>query len=190
MIPVVVASVDVARGSALAAAGLRVQALPERYAPPGALTSIQEASGRVALSDLAAGEVVTTTRLARVRAGPVASLVPEGLRAFAVPTSLPPGAVAAGDHVDVLATYGGGPVGQPHTETVVEGVEILFVLGDEAGSGSSGGIDLDVSAAGGGSSLTLILLVSPDQEERLAFARAFSNMEVAIAPVPAFPGSA
>ena len=32
---------------------------------------------------------MTQTRLARVRAGPVASLVPEGLRAFAVPSTLP-----------------------------------------------------------------------------------------------------
>ena len=49
----------------------------------------------------------------------MASLVPRGLRAFAVPTSLPRGAAVPGDRVDILATYASG---QPHSEMVVEGV--------------------------------------------------------------------
>jgi hypothetical protein len=68
---------------------------------------------------------------------------------------------------------------------VVEGVEILFVLGP-GGSGQHGGQDsglgLDAAAAGVEEATTLILLVSPDQEERLAFARAFASLEVAIEP--------
>jgi len=39
-----------------------------------------------------------------------------------------------------------------------------------------------VSGAGAGSAVTLIVLVAPYQEEKLAFARAFANLEVAIAP--------
>jgi Flp pilus assembly protein CpaB len=176
-VAVVVAAQQVERGSTLAPIQLRLDEMPEAYAPPGLIGEISKAAGRVALSDLAPGEVVTETRLARVRAGPVASLVPEGLRAFAVPTSLPPGALVPGDRVDVLATFASG---QPHTETVVTGVEVLFVLGDAAGGTS--GLGLDASAAGIGEGTTLILLVSPGQEEDLAFARAFADLQVAIAP--------
>jgi pilus assembly protein CpaB len=176
-VSVVIAAVPVERATALLSSHLALTRMPARYAPPGALRDIRQAAGRVALADLAPGEVVTQTRLARVRAGPVASLVPRGLRAFAVPSSLPPGAVVPGDLVDVLATYAGG---QPHSERVVEGVEVLFSLGP-SGSDGPGGLGLDLGAAGAQAPTTLILLVSPDQEERLAFARAFANLEVAIA---------
>jgi len=180
-VQVVVAAQSIGRGHTLTPADLKTARFPQAYAPPGSISRIVEAAGRVALSDLSIGEAVTQTRLARVRAGPVSSLTPEGLRAFAVPTSLPPGSVAAGDHVDILATYSGG---QPHTETVVDGVEVLLVLGvSGSGAGSSQkGLGLDTSAAGIGGSSTLLVLVAPEQEERLAYARAFADLEVTIAP--------
>ncbi|HEX2267146.1 MAG TPA: Flp pilus assembly protein CpaB [Actinomycetota bacterium] len=185
-IPVVVAARDIARGTPITPGHLSVVQIPEPYVPPRPLSKVSQAAGRVALGDLLKGEVVTDHRLARVRAGPVASLVPEGLRAFAVPTSLPAGTVRPGDHVDVLATFASG---QPHTEVVASAVEVLFVLR----SGDFGGTDgeqagFDAAAAGGSPSTTLILLVAPEQEEQLAFARAFANLEVAIAP--AHDGSA
>ena len=182
---VVVASVRIERGAALAPGELRLAHMPLPYAPPGALDDISKAAGRVALADLSPGEVVTETRLARVRAGPVASLVPRGLRAFAVPTSLPANLVEPGDRVDILATFN---TGQVHTEVVVSGVEILLVLSSgttrQSASGASdrGGLGLDAEAAGLSGSTTLVLLLSPDQQERLAFARAFANLEVTMAP--------
>lgn len=187
-VSVVVAAGRIERGSAMAPRDLRLTRMPVAYAPPGAFNDVSRAAGRIALADLSPGEVVTETRLARVRAGPVASLVPQGLRAFAVPVSFPAGLVAPGDRVDVLATFN---TGQAHTETVVREVEILLVLSSHgaggAGSGGSGrgaGLGLDASAAGLSSSTTLVLLVSPDQQERLAFARAFANLEVTMAPAP------
>jgi Flp pilus assembly protein CpaB len=178
---VVVATRPVARGAVVSQADLRLERVPLAYAQPGAFSTISQAAGRVALADVASGETLTQTRLARVRAGPVASLLPEGLRAFAVPTALPPGTVRAGDRVDILATYSGS---QPHTETVVEGVEVLLVLGPGgiAGSAKQGGISLDAAAAGGPQSQTLVVLVAPEQEHQLAYARAFADLEVAIAP--------
>jgi len=183
---VVEASTRIERGTALASSDLRRARMPVAYAPPGALIDVSRAAGRVALAGLSPGEVVTETRLARVRAGPVASLVPRGLRAFAVPTSLPPGLVAPGDRVDVLATFNAG---QAHTEIVVSGVEVLFVLGS-SGAGHVGssashgasGFESEASEGGLNGSTTLVLLVSPDQQERLAFARAFANLEVTMAP--------
>ena len=67
-------------------------------------------------------------------------------------------------------------------------VEVLFVLGSNGTSTGMGadpngaGSALDAASAGVGGSGTLILLVSPDQEERLAFARAFADLSVAVEP--------
>jgi pilus assembly protein CpaB len=176
-IPVVVAASSIARGAALRADQLRVTRVPRAYAQPGALDHVSQAAGRIALAALAPGEVVTETRLARVRAGPVSSLTPEGLRAFAVPTSLPSDAVTPGDHVDVLATYGGG---QPHTETAGSNLEVLLVLAPP--SAGSAGLPGAGAAPGAPSQTTLMLLVSPDQEERLAYAAAFASLSIAVAP--------
>jgi len=181
-VPVVVASSPIARGAAVRADQLQVVGIPEEFAPPGALHRVSQASGRVALAGLVQGEAVTETRLARVRAGPVASLTPEGLRAFAVPSSLPKGAVIAGDHVDVLATYGSG---QPHTETVAADLEVLLVLGPP--SAATGGLSgLGGATSGPAAQTTLVLVVSPDQEETLAYATAFATLSIAVTP----PGSA
>jgi pilus assembly protein CpaB len=176
-VAIVVAASSIARGAAIRADQLRVTRVPHAYAQPGAIDHVSQAAGRIALAALAPGEVVTETRLARVRAGPVASLTPEGLRAFAVPTSLPRDAVAPGDHIDVLATYGGG---QPHTETAGADVEVLLVLAPTAGG--SGGLSVPGAGAAATSQSTLILLVSPDQEERLAYAAAFASLSIAVAP--------
>lgn len=171
-VAVVVASRDLPRGRELSADMLRVKSMPSAFAPPGVIGRVEQAVGRALVSDLAAGEPLTTTRLGPTGAGPVASLVPPGLLAFVLATSLPPEAIRAGDRVDVLATYAGG---QPYTETVVEGVEVLLVVA----RGDGGTVLPDV---GGGGGPALVLLVDPYQAERLAFARAFANLEVAIGP--------
>jgi pilus assembly protein CpaB len=167
--PVVVAAVDLPRGTTLTPESLESRDVPADLVPPGAVTSPSSVLGLPLASDVLAGEVITSSRLSA--GGPVASLVPEGLRAVPVTVDLPPGTVAAGDLVDVLATYA---TGQAYTETVVEGAEILT-----AGRGGGG------NGFGGGT--TLILLVAPDAAERLAFARAFADISVAVAPASGPP---
>ncbi len=180
-VPVVVAAQEIPRGVPVRSGQLRLTPFPEAFVPPGGFSKIADVAGRVALAGLSPGEPVTESRLARVRAGPVASLIPQGLRAFAVPTTLPSGSLAVGDRVDVLATYG---TGRPHTEMVVEGVEILVVLGRDHSGGVAllGDAGIDASGSGASASTTLVLLVSPDQQERLAYARSFANLEVTIEP--------
>jgi len=174
-VPVVVAAVDLARGSALAEGDLRVERVPSSYAPPGAVGSVEGAVGKTLVADLAEGEALTRTRIGAA-GGPVASLVPSGLRAFVVPAGVPAGVVRAGDRVDVLATFGGP---HPYTDTVGSGLEVLTVVEEEAGA-------FEASGSGGPS---LVLLVSPDTAEHLAYATAFAQLSIAIAPVdlPAVP---
>ena len=167
-VPVVVAAGDLSRGATLAADAVQVRQVPSEFAPPGAIADPADVQGRVLVSALAAGEPVTFTRLAAPRTGPVAALVPPGLRAFVVATDVPPQAVRAGDRVDVLATFGGG---RPHTETVATALEVLSVLG----SGQT-----DALSGASSESPRLVLLVSPDVAERLAYAGAFGELSVTI----------
>ncbi len=72
----------------------------------------------------------------------------------------------------MLATFGGP---HPHTETTASGLEVLRVL-DEGDT--SGGI----AASGDTGGPVLILLVSPETAERLAYATAFGEIAVTVAP--------
>jgi pilus assembly protein CpaB len=179
-VTVVVAASAIPRGTVLSEGMLEVASYPARFAPPGALEALARAIGRTVLTDLAAGEPVTRTRLSPGRAGPIAALVPPGLRAFVLATALPTGAVRPGDRVDVMATFAGG---QPHTETVASGVEILAVAGSDA---SAEGGSLQEQAVGESGSAapeaerSLVLLVDPDQAEQLAYARAFADLSVSV----------
>lgn len=165
-VPVLVAAEPLHRGAELAPDDVRVELVPARYAPPGASRSVEEAVGRTLLTDLAPGEALTATRLAD-GGGPVAAQVPGGLRAFVVPSGMPPGVLRPGDRVDVLATFGGQ---RPYTDTVASGLEVLSVLEPEQG--------LAGPAPEGPS---LVLLVSPATAERLAHATAFGHLTVTIA---------
>jgi pilus assembly protein CpaB len=168
---VVVAASALTRGTVLEPPALRIREIPKAFAPPGALTAIDQATGHTLGSDLAEGEPITRTRLGAADAGPVASLVPSGLRAVPVRADVPAGSVRPGDRVDVLATFGGQ---RPHTETVAQGLEVLLVL--------RGGSDVALQSAHAGAGAALVLLVSSDEAERLAFAQTFAELTIAIAP--------
>lgn len=160
---------SLARGTVLTEDAVTIIEVPSAFVPPGAVHTLEQAVGRTLVSDLAQGEIVTQTRVG-VEGGPVASQIPSGLRAFTVASGMPPGTVRPGDRVDVLATFGGQ---HPHTETVSSGLEILLVL-DEDPSGSG------FAPQDGGPAL--VLLVSPDAAERLAYAKAFADLTVVVAP--------
>ena len=161
---------DVARGDVLTEEMLELVTLPSRFAPPGAMRDVARAAGRIAIADIAAGEVVTTLRLAGTDSGPTASLVPPGMRAVQVPVADAVG-VKPGDLVDVIATFGGGGA---HTEVAGEALEVLAV--DRDGGGGSFGAAAAPTSEGGG----LVLLVSPTDAERLAFASAFATLSIAV----------
>jgi Flp pilus assembly protein CpaB len=167
--PVVVAATTLPRGSVLSPEALRLERIPSAYAPPGSIASVEEAVGRTLVTDLAEGEIVTRTRVG-VAGGPVASLLPSGLRAFVVTAGIPAGVLRPGDRVDVIATFGGP---HPHSETVGSGLEVMAIVEDAGGT----------FEAGGPAGPSLVLLVGPDTAERLAYASAFAQVTVTIAPL-------
>ena len=149
---VVSLTAPVSRGSVLSVDVLEVVTVPARFAPVGAVRSLDDGIGRIAIADLAAGEVLTELRLAGARSGPTASLVPPGMRAVQIPVSADAG-VKPGDLVDVIATFGGGGA---HTEVTGEALEVLVV--DRGGGGAAIG-GAPTAAAGG---VGLFVRVAPD----------------------------
>jgi Flp pilus assembly protein CpaB len=170
LVPVLTAARDLTRGTTLEPSMLSPGEVPRAFVPPGAFRSPSEAGGRVLTADVAAGEVLTASRVA-APAGPVAGLVPPGLRAVVVPAGMPATTVRAGDRVDLLATFGGG---RPYTQTVVGAAEVLLVL---AGGDAVAGVT-------GSDGATLVLLVGPEDAERIAYAKTFAQLEVAIVAAP------
>ena len=169
-ITVVAAAEDVQRGAVLTEDALEVVTVPSRFAPPGAMRDLTRATGRIVVSDIAEGEILTQLRLAGADAGPTAALVPPGMRAVEVPVAGTVG-VKTGDLVDVIATFGGGGA---HTEVAGEALEVLAV--DRGGGGGSFGAATAPTSGGVG----LVLLVTPTDAETLAFASAFATLSIAV----------
>jgi pilus assembly protein CpaB len=180
-IPVVRAATDLLRGTTIADGSVEVADIPSSLVPPGALTESAGAAGRVLVADLAEGEVLTATRLAGAGTGPIAALVPPGLRAFVLPIGPPEGTLEAGDEIDVLATYGAN-AGRPYTETVATAIEVLDVVEtDQPMTAGPGGVPQGPP---------VVVVVDPATVERLARAASLAILSVAIVGVDGSVGVA
>ena len=173
-VSVLLAANDLARGTVLSEAVVRSSSRPQTFVPPGAIPDVASLSGRVLTADIEAGEVITRSRLSEPQVGPIAALVPSGLRAVTIPGGVPEGTIKAGDRIEIYATYGGG---RPHTELVASGIEVLRVL---TGSTDQGGGIGGTTTSTGDAGVTLVLLVDADAASRLAYARAFGQLQVSI----------
>jgi pilus assembly protein CpaB len=169
---IVRAATDLVRGTVLSDDMLTTSTVPSEFIPPGAIDDTSSIQGRVLEADVEAGEIITRSRLAGSTVGPVAALVPEGLRAVIVTGGVAPGTLRAGDRVKVFATYGGG---RPHTELVATDLEVVRILDD--GVRAEGGIG---GASTGDAGIGLVLLVDADTAARLAYATTFGQLQIAI----------
>lgn len=134
--PVLVAVVKVHRGAMLREEDVRVDRWPKGLAPAGVLRSVDQAMNRAAMGTLAPGEIILEAKLSAKNSGRgLASLIPEGMRAFTVQashlTTNVAGFILPGNKVDVLlnirAGRGGGVVGSGVTTTLLQAVEVLAV---------------------------------------------------------------
>ncbi|HEY6568207.1 MAG TPA: Flp pilus assembly protein CpaB [Actinomycetota bacterium] len=169
---VVVAAGPLTRGTILDADDVAAANIPSSLVPPGSLTELEGATGRVLVADIAEGEIVTRSRVASTGAGPLSSLVPVGLRAFSLPVSVAPGSLAPGDLIDVIATFGANG-GRPYTDTVASGVQVMRM---SATQGAGIGATTSSGASGG----TIIVLTDPTTVEALARAAATGIVSIAV----------
>ena len=168
---VVVAARDLARGLTLATASLEVVEMPSTFAPPGVVTSIE--GHRAGARDRPGrGRGAHRDPPRRGGPGPIAALVPPGLRAFVLPTGPPAGTVRPGDAIDVLATYGAN-AGRPYTETVASALEVL--RGRRRRSAGRDGV------GGAPAGPPIVVLADPLTVERLARASSLALLSISIA---------
>jgi pilus assembly protein CpaB len=135
-VPVVVAVLDIPRGSTITADLVKVRDYPKDAAPEGAIAKPGDVIDRTVFIPLVKGDAVVESKLAPKGMGKgLASLVPSGMRAVTIQTpnvaSGVAGFVLPGNRVDVLLTVtdSGGSVqtGGGSTTTLLQNVEILAV---------------------------------------------------------------
>jgi pilus assembly protein CpaB len=160
---VVMASRDIAEGTAVTADSLTVQAFPADFVPHGAVAAPDDAIGKYTTTHVTKGQIVLSDQLsATLRAGNLSLSVPSGMVAVALPmTDLMSsnGAIKAGDHVDILLTIdlveiklqsaqadatpvdsgGNTNARNPVTQTTLQNVEVVAVgqAADDSSSDSS-----------------------------------------------------
>jgi Flp pilus assembly protein CpaB len=157
--------------------GLTVRRVPERFAPPGALTSPAEAVGLEPAADLAPGAYLLAGQLAPPkRPGRGGPRVSRGLSPIEIEVT-GAGALAAssgGAHpgrVDVVVTSEPGPGGRGRTYVAAEAVELLALA--EGGAGSPE--DDPLATAGAPPVYTATLAVARAQALKLIQAENFAR---------------
>jgi pilus assembly protein CpaB len=166
MVPVLVALEDIPRGASVTADLVKTQDYPKGILPPGTLGRVEDALDRAVFVPLTRGEPVLNGKLAPKGAKRgMAALVPNGMRAFTVPTPSAASGVAGfilpGNKVDVLLTLEGrhGSV----TTTIVQNLEILAV-DQRTDAPPDNRIDPNHLRS-------VTLLVTPDQAAKLGLAQ-------------------
>ena len=186
---VVTVAKDIPENTIISPEMLAVKAFPAEFAPPGAVATVEETTGKYAAAKLFKDTVLLRSQLnASKRARDVASNLPPGKVAFWLP--LPAligsaGGVKPGDRIDVLLTVkmntgqegpvpgapsaAGGPSGPSgaffSTQTTLQNVEVFAVgttdqaIATGAEAGSNTAAPAGKAGKGGDDSGAIVLLV-------------------------------
>jgi len=130
MAPVVVATAEIAPGTALSSAVVKTVSWPLELVPPGAPSSLAAVNDRVVIVPVAQGEPILMNKLAPE--GTVAGLgglLGEGKRAISVrvdDVSGNAGFIKPGDHVDVLMSIAVPNAQEEHySKTILQNIVVL-----------------------------------------------------------------
>ena len=133
--PVVVLLEDVPRGTVLTEDMVALRDMPADFIPDGAVTVLEDAIGKMALTDLKAGEILladrveTPTNITR----DIALTIPEGMVVIALPANdllNRVGMLKPGDRVDILFSLdlGEGTAASLRTLDALQNVEIQAIV--------------------------------------------------------------
>ncbi len=137
--PVVVAVQDIAQRVAIQAPMLGVKDWPADAVPVGALSTVEDAVGKVSATNIYIGEPILQAKLEEAKAiYSLSYVLPPGMVAFSIPASevaMAGGAVQPGDFVDVLVSLnivevdakGNESLSQETTQLVLQDVKVLLV---------------------------------------------------------------
>lgn len=172
--PVVVAAAPVPAGKVLVPGDLRVVMLPGDAIHPQAVRSLQDGLGRVTSADLVPGEQVLQSRARPPdQAGPGADLPPH-LRAMLLPVPVERwagGALRPGSLVDVVFVSD-DPDQPDRAQVLIPAVRVLGVR-DERGLPWAQGKNLP---------LGVLVAVTAEEAERLAFALEHGSLYLVLCP--------
>ena len=175
-VSVVVAKIDIKRGTKLVEDMLQTRGFTPDSRPSGSFSSIEELAGRVLNIDVGGNEAVTTSKLAdpSVMGGGVSALIEPGKRAMSVKGNEVMGLsgfVRPGDRVDVIASMTVGHNDTPVTKLVLERVKVLATgteLTPPDGEGNTASVDV------------YTLELTPKESERLALAATRGTLNFAL----------
>jgi pilus assembly protein CpaB len=133
--PIVVAALDIARGSTITSDMLAMRDYPTAVVPTGAITNLEAAINRSVAIPMLKGDPLIDNKLAPRGAGRgMAALIPKGMRTISIQVpsvaSAGSGFVLPGNRVDVMLIPGQRPTPEPGTaasELVVQNVEVWAV---------------------------------------------------------------
>jgi len=174
---VVVADSNLAAGSRIAPADLRIAEYPVGDLPDGTFQGMADLVGRGVIVPIHKNELVLASKLASAKGGAgLPSLIPSGKRAVSVQVNeviSVAGFVAPGTHVDVLLTGrpSTGGAQDAMTTTVLENVEVL-AAGQEMQQNPDGGKPRTVTA--------ITLLVTPEEAQKLTLASSEGHIQLAL----------
>jgi pilus assembly protein CpaB len=169
LVQVVKARTDIPRDTIVLAEQLTVVQIPGRYVHPNAIKERNEAAGKIALSDITAGQELLASHLLTPgeKSDRTAYSVPGAKRAISIEVdkvSGVSGGIQPGDRVDIMATVNipvldakGNEKEEPYTLLTLQDIEVLKVDGVATGSNQS-------------DKKTLTLLVSPQEAQPLVLA--------------------
>jgi pilus assembly protein CpaB len=135
-VPVVVAGINIPRGMLVSADLIKTRDYPKDLVPAQAILKTEDALERSAFTSMVKDEPLLDTKLSPKGHRGLASLVPEGMRAFTITTPNVAAGVAGfilpGNKVDVLLTVSNNGAsnditGGGSTSTLLQNVEILAV---------------------------------------------------------------
>jgi pilus assembly protein CpaB len=137
VVPVVVAGVDLPRGTSIKADVVTIKAFPKDMAPVGALSKVEDAVDRSVFIPLVKDDPLIESKLAPKGSGRgLSALIPKGMRAYSIKTpdvaQGVTGFILPGNRVDVLLSLGeiagtNHDTGGGTTTTLLQNVEILAV---------------------------------------------------------------
>ena len=128
--PTLVAIVDLAPGTVVAAGDTTIERRPVAVVPAGALDA--PAEGQTVAAPIVAGEAVVAERLAPAGLSPLAAALPAEGRGVAVPTGPGTPPLEVGDVVDVLVTFDPDSVGDGEPTFPVARSAAVVGVGEEA----------------------------------------------------------
>jgi pilus assembly protein CpaB len=154
-VPVVVASRDIAPGAELRRADLRLAQVPQRFAPPDAPTSPDQAVGLRTAGPVAAGSPITAGVVGATASGEESGALRRGERAIEVTVGGGPSLIETavpGARVDVLVSTDPGD-GPGSSFVALENVELLALT---PGGSTDSPLGSDLSAGPAGSALATL----------------------------------